>query len=42
VVYTLVFMMISMVYRFSLSLDSQMQLEKLIKWCRFQSTGVKN
>ena len=38
-VYTITFLMISMVYRYSLSLDLQLQFEKLIKWCRLQSTG---
>merc|ERR1711892_915201 len=40
VAYTLAFLMISMVYRFTLSQDHQMELEKLIRWCRHQSSGL--
>jgi hypothetical protein len=38
--YTATFIMISMVYRYTLSMEQQVQLEKLIRWCRHQSTGL--
>ena len=38
-VYTVCFMMISMVYRHSFSEEQQMQMEKLVRWCREKSTG---
>ena len=31
--------MISMTYRFGLNVEQQIQMEKLIRWCRAQSTG---
>jgi len=39
-VYTACFMVISMVYRYLLNMEQQMEVEKLIRWCRHQSTGV--
>ena len=41
-VYTGVFLMISMVYRYFLTEEQQIEVEKLIRWCRQQSTGTAN
>jgi len=38
--YTITFLLISMVYRYTLTQEHQMQLEKLIRWCRLQSSGL--
>ena len=38
--YTITFLLISMVYRYTLTQEHQMQLEKLIRWCRLQSSGI--
>ena len=37
--YTGGFLVISMVYRYCLKEEQQMEVEKLIRWCRQQSTG---
>jgi len=39
-VYTLSFLGISAVYRLGLNTEQQLLMEKLIRWCRAQSTGV--
>merc|ERR1719260_106528 len=38
--YTITFLLISMVYRYTLTQEHQIQLEKLIRWCRLQSSGL--
>ena len=38
--YTVTFLLISLAYRSTLSQEQQEQLEKLIRWCRQQSTGL--
>ena len=38
--YTLSFLFISAVYRYVLTTELQLLLEKMIRWCRHQSTGV--
>ena len=39
-VYTMSFLMISMVNRVFLTIEQQMEVEKLVRWCREQSTGI--
>jgi len=38
--YTAAYMIISMVYRYFLTMEQQIEVEKLIRWCNHQSTGL--